>query len=87
MSKEYAQPLHRGSGGSMSTRKAHATWEAPRRVGDDQPEAREGQAGRPGDLPIEQPTTFELIVNLGTARTLGLTVPPSLFSLIDEMID
>jgi hypothetical protein len=56
-------------------------------VGDDQPEAREGQAGRPGDLPIEQPTTFELIVNLGTARTLGLTVPPSLFSLIDEMID
>ncbi len=41
----------------------------------------------PGNLPIEQPTTFELIVNLGTARALGLTVPPSLFSLIDEMID
>jgi putative ABC transport system substrate-binding protein len=42
---------------------------------------------RPGDLPIEQPTTFELIVNLGTARALGLTVPPSLFSLINETID
>ena len=42
---------------------------------------------RPGDLPIEQPTKFEIIVNLGTARSLGLTVPPSLFSLVAEMID
>src|SRR5215218_6748735 len=48
MSKEYAQPLHRGSGGSMYTRKAHATREAPGVVRDDQPDAREGQAGRPG---------------------------------------
>ena len=48
MSEEYAPPLHRGSGGGMSTRKAHATREAPMRDQDDQPDAREGQAGRTG---------------------------------------
>src|SRR5437762_3893569 len=48
MSEEYAQLLHRGSGGSMYTRKAHATREAPMRDQDDQPDAREGQAGRTG---------------------------------------
>src|SRR2546429_6532718 len=47
-SEDYAQPLHRGSGGSMYTRKAHATREAPMRDQDDQPDAREGQAGRAG---------------------------------------
>src|SRR5256714_15615926 len=48
MSEDYAQPLHRGSGGSMYTRKARATREAPMRDQDDQPDAREGQAGRIG---------------------------------------
>src|ERR1700757_3127809 len=48
MSEEYAPPLHRGSGGGMSTRKTHATREAPIRDQDDQPDAREGQAGRTG---------------------------------------
>src|SRR5438552_5517441 len=48
MSEDYAQPLHRGSGGSMYTRKAHATREAPMCDQDDQPDAREGQAGRSG---------------------------------------
>src|SRR3977135_1919005 len=48
MSDEYAQPLHRGSGGSMYTRKAHATREAQCVIRDDQPDAREGQAGRVG---------------------------------------
>jgi hypothetical protein len=48
MSEEYAHLLHRGSGGGMSTRKAHATREAPMRDQDDQPDAREGQAGRTG---------------------------------------
>ena len=49
MSEEDARPLHRGSGGGMYTRKARATREAPMRDQDDQPDAREGQAGRRGD--------------------------------------
>src|SRR6202008_3884786 len=48
MSEEYAPPLHRGSGGSMYTRKARATRETPKRDQEDQPDAREGQAGRAG---------------------------------------
>ena len=48
MSEEDAPLLHRGSGDGMYTRKAHATREAPMRDRDDQPDAREGQAGRSG---------------------------------------
>ena len=65
---------------SYGASRAHLAWRAATLVD------KILKGAKPADLPVERPTKLDLVINLKTAKTLGITIPPSLLLLADEVI-